>query len=157
MKTRRVEVMVDSGAAASCLQKNICRDYPLITDEKIGVVTYIDATGHKSPDKGKKQLTIVNDGVPRGVNMRVTDHTVKSLLAVREMIKRGYQVTFDLDEHGQDISKAVHKTTGHTIKFRAVKGIWLIDLEVLSYEDAKNLQKQMAEGVPGSSPFGGPV
>ena len=86
---------VDSGAAVTCIPRNIANDYPLL-DRKSGRV-YKDASGNPVPDEGLRKLVgrmPSSDGpILKGVKARVA-RVAKCLLSVAEVVDNGGEVRF---------------------------------------------------------------
>ena len=102
---------VDSGAAVTCIPRNIANDYPLL-DRKSGRV-YKDASGNPVPDEGLRKLVgrmPSSDGpLLKGVKARVAK-VAKGLLSVAEVVDNGGEVHFSsggawmrTDPHGSKI------------------------------------------------------
>ena len=132
-QTRRVNIGVDSGAAASVWPRALCADYPTKQTNKSGVkyATAGKDNKHLTNEGERTMMLMMGDGSARGAKMQVTD-VRKPLMSVADMNDAGQDVHFLAA--GQ--SYAVHRETGLVTTFTRTKNIFEINAEVPPYKSS---------------------
>ena len=123
---RKVQVLVDSGAAASVLPIDLLDDYQVTEGEgKKNGVMYTTADGGEIPNLGEKRVAFkTREGIQGEVDFQVAD-VKRPLLSVTAVTKRGSRVVFD-ETGGQIVSPDGEKK----IKFHRRAGVYVLDLWV---------------------------
>ena len=142
----KVSFGIDSGAAVTAIPRALGADYPIT--EKPSGARYLSATGETISDEGQRKLMVQTGGTLRGIKGRVTG-VRRPLLSVFDMVKSGHRVVFEQDQHGNDISHAVHIESGKTVKFTQRQRTWDLDVSVVPASEVVEMSKKLVKELPG--------
>ena len=128
----RVEVAVDSGAAASVLPDRCLPNHPVKPSEgSRNGVHYLAANGGRIPNQGEMVLDFITKERHRGhIAFQVAD-VKRPLLAVSTLARSGNDVVFT--EGGGTI---VHRKTGRKTTFAKKDGIYVLEILVAPADPA---------------------
>ena len=123
---KRLEVIVDSGAAASVLPRGLLPDYPVTDGEAVKRgVHYLTADGGRVPNLGETRLRLVTrDKTKCTIKFQVAE-VQKPILSVGSLAAMGNGVTFT--RYGGTIT---HLKTGRKIAFKKRGGVYILEMLV---------------------------
>ena len=106
---RKIELLVDSGAADSVLPEGMLQDFKLhLGDAFKKGVSYVTACGERLPNLGESKIPFVTAERMRcEMTFQIADVS-KPLLAVSSLTKNGLDVTFN-DDGGYILNRANNK------------------------------------------------
>ena len=121
-----MQVLVDSGAAASVIPLGLLDDYQVVEgDGKRNGVTYMTADGGEIPNLGEQRVDFKTfEGHEGAIDFQVAD-VKRPLLSVTSVTKRGSTVVFD--EGGGHITSP---NGDRRIRFHRRAGVYVLDLWV---------------------------
>ena len=91
--------------------------------------------------KGARRFFGFVDGCSQAISLRASVGPArKPLISTAELVDMGYCVIHD-KQQGQDVSHAIHKSSGTTIPIKRVGNIYEWEIEVLRYEDVRYLSR----------------
>ena len=135
---RPMEILVDSGAAASVMPERLLDGFTVRKGEAArNDVHYTVADGGKVPNLGETEVHILTRERARGSIVFQVADIQKPILAVSALTKQGNAVSFT--ETGGTIR---HLRTGRTMHFRKVRGVYV--LKVLAAPPSPEKQKEGA-------------
>ena len=123
---RKMELIVDSGAAASVIPQDLLSDHPITPGEasKRGV-NYLAANGDRVPNLGEMKLTVATkEQFVSNMTFQVASVN-KPILSVGEITKSGNKVEFDTS--GGTIT---HLRSRKKIHFKKRGGIYILEVLV---------------------------
>ena len=132
----RVNLGVDSCAAATVIPRKTCSDYPVRQDAFTGRL-YTNASAKHTAEEGQRELFAGDEDDPQLLRARVAD-VVRPLLAVYDLCKTNHRVIFELDfdekgnvvqDHSHLLHRKTHRKTPLTLKNRT----WDLSLDVRPY------------------------
>ncbi|CAK0865658.1 unnamed protein product, partial [Prorocentrum cordatum] len=136
---------IDSGAAVAAIPRALGTDYP-ITERPSGA-QYLSATGEPIPDEGQRKLMVQTGGALRGIRARVAG-VRRPLLSVFDLVKSGHRVVFEQDQHGNDISHAVHIESGKTVRFTRRQRTWDLDVSIVPAKEVSQMSQTLVRELP---------
>ncbi|CAK0839184.1 unnamed protein product [Prorocentrum cordatum] len=136
---------IDSGAAATATPRSLGTDYP-ITEEPSGA-QHPSAIGEPIRDEGQRKLTVQTGGALRGIRSRVTG-VMRPLLLVFDLVKSGHRVVFEQDQHGNDLSHAVHSESGKTVRFTRRHRTWDLDVNIVPAKEVTQMSQTLVRELP---------
>ena len=128
---RKMEVMVDSGAAATVIPERLLPDHPVRSGEasRRGV-HYLAADGGRIPNLGEIDIKFVTrEGHRSNLTFQAADVS-KPILSVHDLTMAGNDVSFN--PAGGVIR---HKKTGRQTAFRKVGGVYILEVLVAPVPD----------------------
>ena len=122
----KLEVAVDSGAAASVMPERCLPDHPVVPSEgSRNGVHYLSANGGRIPNQGEMQLDFITKERHRcHIAFQVAD-VKRPLLAVSTLTRAGNDVSFNAS--GGTIT---NKKTGRSMSFVKRDGIYILEIMV---------------------------
>ncbi|CAK0910355.1 unnamed protein product, partial [Prorocentrum cordatum] len=136
---------IDSSAAVAATPRALGTDYP-ITERPSGA-RCLSATGEPIPDEGQRELMAQTGGALRGIRARVTG-VRRPLPSVFDLVKSGHRVVFEQDQHGNDISHAVHIESGKTARFTRRHRTWDLDASIVPAKEVTQMSQTPARELP---------
>ena len=127
---RKIQVLVDSGAAANVIPSGLLEDYDVIEGEaKRNGTVYMSADGGEIPNMGEQKVPFKTfEGFDGQVDFQVAD-VQRPLLSVTSMTGKGSRVEFD--DHGGHIVSSDGK---RRIRFHRRGGVYVLDLWVPPFQ-----------------------
>ncbi|CAK0899647.1 unnamed protein product, partial [Prorocentrum cordatum] len=120
-------------------------DYP-ITERPSGA-QHLSATGEPIPDEGQRKLTVQTGGALRGIRARVAG-VRRPLLSVFDFVKSGRRVVFEQDQHGHNISHAVHIESGKTARLTRRQRTWGLDASIVPAKEVSQMSHALVRELP---------
>ena len=123
---RKIQALVDSGAAAHVLPVATLEDYPTQegASKKLGI-SYTTADGNEIPDLGEKLVPFrTQESHECSIKFQVAD-VKRPLLSVATLLAQGNKIVFD-DTGGTIITKDGSKS----MRFHLQRGVYVLELWV---------------------------
>ena len=126
---RKVEALVDSGAAAHVLPPSLLEDYPTEAGsaKKLGI-NYVTADGNELPDLGERLIPFkTQESHECAIKFQVAD-VKRPLISVATLMAQGNQISFD--KEGGSITT---KDGSKSIRFHLQRGVYVLELWVAPF------------------------
>ena len=129
-KYRKIQILVDSGAAENVLPPDLLPDYAVEEGEaRKNGVRYMTADGNEIPNLGELNMPFrIFEGHKCGIKFQLAD-VKRPQLSVTNLIAKGNRVSFH--EQGGTITSQDGK---QTIKFKQMNGVYVFEVYVPPFQ-----------------------